>query len=193
MSIQNAYRLLLGFFPVVSESGAVDPAIIDEKYKSLEFSQNSLITFDSSITAYNRDPTTVESRDVKLVTDMDMWTRRETASVTAGNITLSTERKVDQSSPLATLLANLSVDNPLLGVFKVGEFLSVSGGVRTYQTVLTQPAFLTSCDAFQGAAHEIITSDWQFTSTGKPTEGSVANAQTMELTVDTGAISWSNV
>lgn len=191
MAFKNAYKLLLGFFPVVSENGVVDPAILDEKYSGLEFSPTSLITMDVDITAYNREGTTAATRDLNLVTDMDMWTRRETSTLTPGNITLSTERNVDEVSPFATLLANTSVANPLLGVFKVGVFDSADATTRTYNTLLTQVAFLTQCDAFQGTAKEVVTSDWQFTSTGKPTEGTLANSQTMTLTTATGAIAWS--
>lgn len=191
MAFKNAYKLLIGFFPVVSEGGVVDPAILDEKYSNLEFSPTSVITMDTNITAYNREGTAAATRDVNLVTDMDMWTRRETTMLTPGNITLSTERNVDETSPFATLLANTSVANPLLGVFKVGLFDSADATSRTYKTLLTQVVYLTQCDAFQGTAKEVVTSDWQFTSTGKPTEGTVANDQTLTLTTETGAIAWS--
>lgn len=191
MSFKNAYKLILCFHPVVSADGNVDPAIVDDAYKALTFSPTSLITQDVEITAYNREPTTVESRDKKLVTNLKPWAYRETGVITPGNITLSTERAVDMESPFATLLANTNVDNPLLGVFKVGEFVSATADTRTYKTVLTQVAFLTQCDAFQGAAMEVVTSDWQFTSTGIPVEGSVANNdQLIVLTPSTGAISW---
>lgn len=190
MAFKNAYRLLLCFHPVVSADGVSDSAIIDDAYSGLTFSPTSIITPDVEITAYNRDGTVVESRDKKLVTNLKPWVYRETGSITPGNITLSTERAVDQASPLAALLANTSVANPLLGVFKVGEFISADATTRTYKTVLTQVAFLTQCDAFQGSAMEVVTSDWQFTSTGIPTEGSDANAQTMTLTTATGVVVW---
>lgn len=191
MSFKNAYRLLICFHPVVSADGVTDPAILDDAYSGLVYSPTSIITPNVEITAYNREGTTVETRDKKLVTNLKPWVYRETGAITAGNITLSTERPVDQDSPFAALLTNVSVANPLIGVFKVGEFVSADATTRTYKTVFTQPAFLTQCDAFQGAAMEVVTADWQFTSTGMYTKGAVANNQTMTLTTETGAIAWS--
>ena len=191
MSFKNAYRLLLCFHPVVSADGVTDPAILDDAYSGLMYSPTSIITPNVEITAYNREGATVETRDKKLVTNLKPWVYRETGAITAGNITLSTERPVDQDSPFAALLVNVSVANPLLGVFKVGEFVSADATTRTYKTVFTQPAFLTQCDAFQGAAMEVVTADWQFTATGMYTKGSIANNQLMTLTTETGAIAWS--
>jgi hypothetical protein len=191
MAFKNAYRLALAFFPAVSAGGSTSSAIKDERYTSTTWGTTSLILPELDITAFNVGGVSAETRDLNTVTDMDLWTRRESGKITAGDITLSAERPVDMPSPIATALSNTDVDDPLLGLFVAGVWDGVvDATTRTYNVWYSQVGILSAADAFNGTAKEIVTTDMTITASGKPTIGSAANAQTMVYTVGTGILSF---
>ncbi|MBQ2849354.1 MAG: hypothetical protein IJE77_02625, partial [Thermoguttaceae bacterium] len=85
MSIQNAFKLFVGFFAQDATGAAYTP-LDDPAYSALKFGKKNLIPLELELTNVARGETTTETREKKAITDLDRWTRFSVGKKKQGEI-----------------------------------------------------------------------------------------------------------
>ena len=187
MSIQNAFKMFVGFF-AQDATGAAYAPLDDPAYSALKFGKKNLIPLELELTNVARGETTTETREKKAITDLDRWTRFSVGKKKQGEISFNAERPLDMS-PLDAELEKLAVDEPELGLLVVGEYKeTTTDGKRVFDVVFATAAFYVAGGGLNGEAAGALTSAIKFQPTGKPLDGTAANQTTATVDLSTNEV-----
>lgn len=191
MAQNFAYQACVGLFPLKASSGTKVTELPDE-FANYEWDLSaSIIPITYDFTNIQIGNATVETLDNATITALSKAKRFDSGAVTPPPVTFATILPLDSAAIVDTLNAlGQTVRDPFKCLLCVGEYVSTSNGVRTYDIIHEACCVLTQDGSRGGEALQRITGDLQFQECHLPVLEAANTKATLTWTEATGAIAY---